>query len=286
MKLKDKVAVITGVNENIGGSIAEQMAAEGARVVCSDISADNSNLCAQSVERQGGRALAVPCDVTDAEAVRELVERTVSTFGGIDIVVNGAAVDLHKTILEITVEEWRRQIDVILTGTFVVTKYALGWMVSRGRPGSVINLSSTAGHQGQPGNIGFCTAKSALHNFTRSVAMEMATHGIRVNTLTPTATDPKEGTARAESWGRTFHQAHLADMFEAVRLEVPMQELPTPSDYAKAAVFLASDDARMITGIDLAVDAGVLARYWAWSPRQPETWQGGWLEEPEQARTP
>jgi NAD(P)-dependent dehydrogenase (short-subunit alcohol dehydrogenase family) len=143
-------------------------------------------------------------------------------------------------------------------------------MIERGTSGAIINIISTAGHQGEPGNIAYSTAKSGLLNFTRSAAMELVRYGIRVNSLTPTATDRSESYDRAERWGRTVTRPNAAaPASNAFRSRVPMQRLPVPSDYGRAAVFLASDDARMITGTDLRVDAGAIARYWAWDPSAP-----------------
>jgi len=133
--------------------------------------------------------------------------------------------------------------------------------------GAVINIISTAGHQGEPGNIAYSTSKCGLLNFTRSAAMELVGHGIRVNSLTPTATDPSESFERAARWGRTVKKPESLDrVMKPYRTRIPMQKLPVPSDYGRAAVFLASDDAGMITGTDLRVDAGAVARYWAWDP--------------------
>ncbi len=139
---------------------------------------------------------------------------------------------------------------------------------------TTLNIISTAGHQGQPRNVGYCTGKSGLLNFTRSVAMELAEYGIRVNSLTPTATDPHEGMERAARWGRSYGDPRLVSLLEEVRKGVPMQKLPSPRHYARAAVFLASDDAEMMTGTDLRVDAGTVARYWAWTPQATGLWQG------------
>jgi NAD(P)-dependent dehydrogenase (short-subunit alcohol dehydrogenase family) len=148
-------------------------------------------------------------------------------------------------------------------------------MRDQGRKGSIINVISTAGHQGEPWNVGYCTGKSGLLNFTRSVAMELAEYGIRVNSLTPTATDPAEGAARATQWGvpplpRRADSARRRGFPARPSKNVPLQVLPSPRHYARAAVFLASDDAEMITGFDLRVDAGAVARYWWWEPGMPE----------------
>jgi NAD(P)-dependent dehydrogenase (short-subunit alcohol dehydrogenase family) len=138
-------------------------------------------------------------------------------------------------------------------------------MVDQGCRGSIIVIVSTAGHQGQAGNIAYCTSKSGLLNFTRAAAMDLAKHGIRVNSLTPTATDPAEGLERAVAWGRPRPEPRGGGMLY-FRKMVPTGQLPSPHHYARAAVFLACDDAELITGFDLRVDAGAIAKYWPWIP--------------------
>lgn len=268
MKLKGKVAVVTGTSANIGGGIAEAMAAEGAALVCVDARAENAADCARCIMSNGGRAIALTCDITDEREVAAAVASAREAFGGIDVLVNNAAIFNHKGVLEMPLEEWQRQIAIIVTGAFLCTKHVAKLMIDQRRNGNIINIISTAGHQGEPNNIAYCTAKSGMLNFTRSAAMELVAHGIRVNSLTPTATDPAESLERAARWGRTprVNADQLKRAFEPFRTRVPAQKLPRPSDYGKAAVFLASDDAEMITGTDLRVDAGAVARYWAWEP--------------------
>jgi NAD(P)-dependent dehydrogenase (short-subunit alcohol dehydrogenase family) len=269
MKLAGKIAIVTGTSPNIGGGIAAGLAAEGAAVVCVDSRIENANDCARSIAAGGGRSMALGCDVTDEAQVGDAVARACEAFGGVDILVNNAAFFNRKGVLDMPLSEWRAQFDVILGGAFLFTKHAAQAMIERGRKGSVINIISTAGHQGEPGNIAYCTAKSGLLNFTRSAAMELIGCGIRVNSLTPTATDPSESVERARQWGRrTPDLERLAAALEPFRSRVAMQRLPRPSDYARAAVFLASDDAEMITGMDLRVDAGAIAQYWAWDPKR------------------
>lgn len=274
MKLQGKVALVTGTSPNICGGIAEGLAEEGAKIVCVDNQPDNANLCADYLTKQGGQALGVVCDVTNEDQVKAAVERARAAFGGVDILVNGAVIFNQKGVLDMPLEEWTRQTAVILTGTFLFTKYVARLMIEQGRKGNIINIISTAGHQGQPRNVGYCTGKSGLLNFTRSVAMELAEYGIRVNSLTPTATDPSEAMERAARWGRSYGDPRLVGLLEEVRKGIPLQKLPSPRHYARAAVFLASDDAEMITGTDLRVDAGTVARYWAWTPQATGLWQG------------
>jgi NAD(P)-dependent dehydrogenase (short-subunit alcohol dehydrogenase family) len=266
--LENKVAVVTGTSPNIGGGIAEALAAAGAALVAVDARAENAADCARHIESIGGRAIGITADVADEAQVEAAVEQAVAAFGAIDILVNGAAFFNRKGVLDMSLAEWDRQTKVILGGAFLFTKHVAKRMIARGTGGAIINIVSTAGHQGEPGNIAYSTSKGGLLNFTRSAAMELVGHGIRVNSLTPTATDRSESYDRAERWGRTVTRpaANAGGQLDRFRSRVPMQRLPKPSDYGRAAVFLASDDAAMITGTDLCVDAGAIARYWAWDP--------------------
>ena len=270
MRLSGKVALVTGTSPNIGGGIAEGLAQAGAAIVAVDARVDNAADCARAIVAAGGKALGLTCDVCDEDQVRATVGAGLAAFGRIDILVNNAAIFNKKGVLDMPLAEWRRQTDVILTGAFLMTKYVARAMIERGIAGRILNIVSTAGHQGEPGNIAYCTAKSGLLNFTRSAAMELARHDIRVVSLTPTATDPAESFERAARWGREARRpsAALAALMEPFRRGVPMQRLPKPTDYGRAAAFLVSDDAAMITGTDLRIDAGALARYWAWDPAQ------------------
>lgn len=267
MKLSGKVALITGVSPNIGGGIAEELAAEGAEIIAVDANSANAGDCASFIRSTGRRALGLVCDVTDEAQVVDAVEKAAQEFGRIDILVNNAAFFNQKGVRNMSYAEWQAQINVILGGAFLFTKYVADVMIRTSVPGSIINIISTAGHQGQPGNVAYSTAKMGLINFTNSVAMELAEYDIRVNSLTPTATDPGEAVERARRWGRAAeHDPRAEAVFKSFASRIPMQKLPRPSDYGKAAVFLASDDARMITATDLRVDAGAVSRYWAWDP--------------------
>jgi NAD(P)-dependent dehydrogenase (short-subunit alcohol dehydrogenase family) len=266
-RLDGKTALITGTSPNIGGGLAEALAAAGAAVIAVDARADNAMDCARALQDGGARALGIACDVRNEAEAAAAVAAGVAAFGRIDILINNAAIFNKKGVLDMPLAEWRDQVDIILTGAFVMTQAVTRALVEQGAKGAVLNIISTAGHQGEPGNIAYSTAKCGLLNFTRSAAMELVSHGIRVNSLTPTATDPSESFARAERWGRKVrHADEILEMMEPFRRGIPMQKLPTPTDYGRAAAFLVSDEAEMITGADLRVDAGAVARYWAWNP--------------------
>jgi NAD(P)-dependent dehydrogenase (short-subunit alcohol dehydrogenase family) len=270
MKLEGKIALVTGTSPNIMGGIAEGLAEEGADLVCVDINPKYAEQCAQSVTAMGRRAIAIPCDVTDEAQVTAAVDQAKEAFGGVDILVNGATQFNTKRILDMSVEEWRRQTDILLTGAFLYTSLVAKQMIDLGRKGNMINIISTAGHQGEPGNIGYGTAKGGLLNFTRAVAMDLAEYGIRVNSLTPTATDKEEGVERAKRWGVEWPGPRFGQRLPGWPADpgagLPLQKLPSPSHYGKAAAFLASDEAEMITGVDLRVDGGAIAKYLIWDP--------------------
>jgi NAD(P)-dependent dehydrogenase (short-subunit alcohol dehydrogenase family) len=231
-----------------------------------DAVAENARDCARWITSRGGRAQDVVCDVTDESQVETMVARVRELYGRADVLVNNAGLLGGLGVLEMPLERWTRQLAVNLTGTFLCTKHVARLMVERGTRGSIIVIASTAAHQGQPGNIAYCTSKSGLLNFTRAAAMDLAPHRIRVNSLTPTATDVEEGLARAEAWGRARPERRTRTLDFAGM--IPLGELPSPRHYAQAAVFLASNDAEMITGFDLRVDAGAVAKYWPWTPRR------------------
>ncbi len=182
--------------------------------------------CAEAIRRHGGDALGIPCDVTDERQVEAMVARAREVGGGVDVLVNNAGILGGQSVLEMELERWNRQLAVNLTGTFLCTKHVARLMIEHSTRGSIIVVVSTAGHQGQAGNIGYCTSKSGLLNFTRAAAMDLVRHGIRVNSLTPTATDVEEGDARAVDWGRPRPERRGRVLDFAKML--PMDHLPSP----------------------------------------------------------
>jgi NAD(P)-dependent dehydrogenase (short-subunit alcohol dehydrogenase family) len=264
-RLEGKVAIVTGASPNIGGAFARGLASAGARVVCTDICAEVAEVCAKRIEADGGEALALVGDVTDETHADDVVARTLEHFGRLDVLVNNAVMFNQKGLFDMPVEQYRRQIDIILGGAFLFTRAAGRAMIAAANGGSIINVLSTAAWQGQPGNIGYSTAKSGLINFTRSAAMELAEHGIRVNGFTPTATQPQDPEILARMAAMTREPGKYPMDFTT---QFPMKRLPTPDDYVGSIVFLASDDSQMITGSNITVDGGATAKYWPWVPQQ------------------
>jgi NAD(P)-dependent dehydrogenase (short-subunit alcohol dehydrogenase family) len=263
--LAGKVALVTGTSRNIGGVLASGLATAGASVACNDLDTAAAEERAAIITDKGGASISIPFDVTDPDAAKRGVEVILSQWGRIDILVNNAVKFDRGSILDMSVERFRKQIDVILAGSFIMSKLVAASMIERSQPGSIINILSTAAWQGEAGNVGYSTAKSGLVNFTRAVAMDLAPHQIRVNSLTPTATvpDDKELAKRTEE---LFSDAASAGILDFNLLN-PWHRLPTPSDYVAPLVFLASDDAGLMTGTNITIDGGALAKYW---PQIPE----------------
>lgn len=262
-RLEELVAVVTGASPNIGGALAAGLAQHGARVVCTDISPEVAHAAADRITAAGGEAAAAVGDVTDPAHADEVMQLALERFGRVDVLVNNAVYFDQRGLLDMPVDAYRRQVDIILGGSFLFSRAAARAMIEGGRGGSIVNVLSTAAWQGQPGNIGYSTAKSGMINFTRSVAMELAEHGIRVNGFTPTATQPQdpELVAQVGQLGRV--EGKFPMDFAG---QLPMSRLPKPDDYVGAVVFLASKESAMITGSNITVDGGATAKYWPWQP--------------------
>ena len=247
MKLKGKTALVTGAGPNIGQEICRVLAREGAKVACNDVDPTRAQASAESLVKEGGSALAVPADIMDPVQVKAMVDRVVGHFGGIDILVNNAAITIPKGLLQITLEEWKRNIDVILTGTFLTSRAVAEVMVRQGRGGSIVNIASTSGHRGRANAVAYCSAKGGILNMTRAMAMDLAPHRIRVNSVSPTKTGVSVGGLEREE-ERAFG-------------EIPLGRLGRPRDQALAVLYLVSEDADFVTGCDLRVDGGALATW-------------------------
>jgi NAD(P)-dependent dehydrogenase (short-subunit alcohol dehydrogenase family) len=250
MSLEGKVAVVSGVGPNIGAEIARTLAASGASVVCLDLNESYAKAAADAITKAGGKAAAVACDITNPNDVARAVRSAVDTFGGIDILVNDAAITDRKPFLEATLEDWNRVLGVILTGTFLLSQAVARQMVAQGRGGAVVNLISTSGHRGEAIRIAYGVAKAGLLNFTRSLAVQLAPHKIRVNSVTPTQTGTPVGMPDA---------APRSDADPPKNILV--KRWGRPSDQANAVLFLVSPASDFITGVDLPCDGGLLAQF-------------------------
>ena len=249
MRLAGKTAIVTGAGPNIGREICKVLASEGARVACNDVDKARAEAAAAAVGQAGGQALALPGDIVDPAQVRTMVGRVVERFGSIDILVNNAAITIPKGLLDISPDEWRRNLDIILTGTFLMSRAVAEVMVQAGRGGAIVNIASTSGHRGRANALAYCTAKGGILNMTRAMAMDLVGHRIRVNSVSPTKTGASVGALEAAG-ERSFD-------------EIPLGRLGRPRDQALAVLYRVSDDAEFLTGIDLRVDGGALATWGA-----------------------
>ncbi len=249
-RLDNKTAFVTGAAGGIAGEIARRFAAEGAAVACCDIDGDGAARIAAEIEEAGGRAIPCPGDVSDEDDVRQCVDLARQAFGRLDIVVNGAALaETAGDVVELDLAEWRRALDVNLTGVFLVCKHALPALAEAGG-GSVVNIASQLGRVAVPRRPAYVTSKAAVIQLTRSMAIDFAKDNIRVNSLSPGATE----TSRLLRGHATMAAAR-----EALVPKHPIGRLGQPADMADAALFLASDESSFMTGADLVVDGGYTA---------------------------
>ena len=261
-RLDGKVALIFGASPNNGGTIAHFMAREGARIAANDILPEVAEETAEFLRSRGYDAFAVAGDASQKDQAEDIVSRTVEHFGGLDSVVNLAGRQFRWPVTEVNLYDWNRQLEGFITGGMLTTKYSARAMIDNGRKGCILHIVSSAGHYGEAGNSGYSAAKGGLLNFARAAAMDLAHHGIRVNTITPYFMEHNLHRFGTPSTFRGRYTATAEDFLKSV----PMGRFPRASDLAYAAIFLASDEASFITGIDIPVDGGVRAKYPPWMP--------------------
>jgi 3-oxoacyl-[acyl-carrier protein] reductase len=244
MRLKDKIAIVTGAGSGMGEAIAHTYAREGAKVAVLDVNEQAANKVASAI---GNAALAVACDVTNKTDIARAVEMTEAKFGVTDILVNNAGVaHVNKPLMEIDEREYDRVFDVNVKGVFMFIQAVVPAMRQKGG-GVIVNIGSTAGLRPRPGLSAYNATKGAVHNLTKTLAVELAPDKIRVCAIAPVATDtPLLPTFLGPAPGQR----------EKFIATVPLGRLATSQDIADAALFLASAEAKFLTGNIMEVDGG------------------------------
>lgn len=249
--MKDKVGIITAGGIGIGRASALAFAEEGAKVVVSDISVEHGEETVRLITENGGEAIFVKCNVANEDEVKSLVNTAIDTYGRLDWAHNNAGVGvLTRPITESETADWERVFNVNILGMFYCLKYEIKAMLKTGG-GSIVNTASTSGITGAAGLSAYSTTKFGVNGMTKSTALEFGKQGIRINSICPgmTLTDSVRG------WKKDAPEQ--AQEFEDA---IPMGRMGTPEEQANAAVFLCSDKASFITGVNLAVDGGETAQ--------------------------
>jgi NAD(P)-dependent dehydrogenase (short-subunit alcohol dehydrogenase family) len=248
MRLSSQVALVTGAASGISRAVALRFAQEGAAVMAADASESGVAETVELIHKAGGNARFARLDVSSPEDVGRVVQRTLDEFGDLHILFNGAGILSYGTVLETSQETWNRMMAVNLTGTFLCARAALSHMVKKGR-GSIINVASTTGsHDACAHAAAYVTSKGGVTLLTRSMAIDYAKSGIRVNVICPGPTDTP-----------MLRKALTGQELEAFAKTFPMGRLGRPEEIAGAALFLASEDASFVTGAILHVDGGQTA---------------------------
>jgi 3-oxoacyl-[acyl-carrier protein] reductase len=240
--LKDKIAIVTGAGHGIGKEIALTLARNGAEVVVTDVT-DAIFDVGKQIEALGSKALPIKCDVTEPEQAQEVEEKVAGKYERIDILVNNAGIYPQKAFLEMTADDWNKVLRVNLNGAFHCTKAILPKMVKQ-KHGKIVNIASIAGAVvAFPNLVHYSASKAAIAGFTKSLALEVAQHGVNVNAVAPGPIDVGEMAADSEMYKQTVRA-------------IPVGRMGRPADIANLVVFLVSDEASFITGQCIVSDGG------------------------------
>ncbi|MFT9266469.1 SDR family NAD(P)-dependent oxidoreductase [Oenococcus sp.] len=243
MKLKEKVAIVTGGTSGIGEASAILFAAEGAKVVVAGRNQENGRAVVQHIKDQGGEAVFVQADMLNTDDIDKLLNTTIEAYGKIDILFNNAGISVAKPLEEMTYEEFDNVMDTNLKAPFQMCKQAMPYLMKT--KGTILNTSSIAGLSTNSNSYAYSASKSALISLTKVLARDYAAKGVRVNAICPGITEtPILNTVNGEQMS----------YLEAI---IPMQRVGQPIEIAKPALFLVSDDASYITGSTLVVDGGI-----------------------------
>jgi NAD(P)-dependent dehydrogenase (short-subunit alcohol dehydrogenase family) len=246
MILKDKVAIITGATKGIGKATVQEFVKEGARVVAAGRSAGLGQEVVADVCAQGGDAIFVQCDVSKKAEVDALVSQTVAHYGTVDIVVNNAGVNHSANFFDTTEEDWDWVMSVDLKGTFLLSQAAARVMVSQGKPGAIVNVSSVMAQLALADQIPYCAAKGGVNQLTKAMGLALIKYGIRVNAVAP-------GPVMTELMERVVHSP---EKHQVLMDRLPIGYIASCEEMARVIVFMASDDASYFVGQTLYADGG------------------------------
>ena len=243
----DQVAIVTGAAQGIGRAIATRLASEGCTVVIADLNLEAANTTAAEIgAAYGGSTLALPVDVTDRAAVEAMLAETLARFGRVDVLINNAGIFGNARFEEMTDAQWRRMIDVNLYSVFLVSQVVIRHWLAQRVPGAIVNLASISGIVAFTDSSHYAAAKTGVTGLTRSLAMEMGTHGIRVNAVAP-------GIIATEMTRRSLEAPELSGGWLR---RIPQHRYGTPEEVAGVIAFLASNDASYVNGELIFIDGG------------------------------
>jgi 3-oxoacyl-[acyl-carrier protein] reductase len=243
MKLKGRVALVTGSAQGIGKSIAEALAKEGADIIVSDINIDAAKITAGEIAKLGVKTIATKTNVADAESVKAMVDEAVKFFGKIDILINNAGITRDNLLIRMKDEDWDAVLNVNLRSMFLCTK-AIAPLMMKSRWGRIVNIASIVGEMGNFGQVNYSAAKAGAIGMTKTVARELASRGITCNAVAPGFIDT------------AMTQKLSDDVKKRLSEQIPLTRLGTPDDIAKAVIFLCAD-ADYITGQVVNVNGGM-----------------------------
>jgi NAD(P)-dependent dehydrogenase (short-subunit alcohol dehydrogenase family) len=246
MRLDDKVAIVTGGGGSLGSVCSLGLAEAGAAVVVAGQTLSKCDRTAEAIREHGGRALAIQVDITDADAVKRMVDKTLSTFGRIDILFNNAGIAIPKPFTETTEEEWARVYEVNINGTVLCTNAVASAMFSR-RSGRIVNMGSIAGGVGIANRSAYGASKAAVGHLTKTLAIEFGPYGVTVNAICPSVIESE--------LNREFIEKQ-PQFYQGVLQRTPLGRFGKAEDLVGLLVFLASDAASFVTGQVIYVDGG------------------------------
>jgi len=250
MRLKDKVAVVTGASKGIGKGIAQRYAEEGAKVVLASRNEELLRALAQDIQQKGGEALSVRADVTDRGDIQSMVEKAVQHYGRLDIMVNNAGIGMARPSEQLSADDWHRTIDTNLNAVFFGCQAAGRQMIQQGGGGKILNIASGYGLVAAPLRAAYCASKSACIMLTKVLAIEWAKYQINVNALAP-------GYTRTDIVQEIIDRGVLD--VAAIQRRTPLGRLGEVEDVVGTAVLLVGDEGRFITGETVAIDGGWVA---------------------------